>query len=320
MPNCQLIKIEEVACPNCKERLWNNIKKNEGGFPTFGEIFPETVVHSTGYSEFEEYPQQCKNCGLPVNTDLNENGELVHFAYPGDLLLAIQDRDAFLDWKKRQLSGWISVSLLARASCSIEGNLGAQEYAAYIKEIISESDVILDVGCGNQKMPSYLSSSDTREKTIVGLDPFPSIFSGSLVRGVAEFLPFIDSSMDVINCASTIDHFMNLDIALSEIHRVIKPEGLFVIWDHSGADTQDQTPNVITRLRHKINGNQIRKFRIYENGVLFKLENYNDDPFHSVLSRQNNWAGDLKLKLENLNFELVDQRIQAGFSIWRKAL
>jgi SAM-dependent methyltransferase len=318
MPNCQLIQIEQIACPNCKEKLWNNIKVNEGGFPAFADIFPETIVHSTGYSEFEEYPQQCISCALPINIDVNEKGELAHFDYPGDLLLAIQDRQAFLDWKKKQLNGWISVSLLARASCSIEGNLGALEYADYIKEIIHDGEIILDVGCGNQKMPSYFLNNNVREKTIVGLDPFPSIFSGSLVRGVAEFLPFIDSSIDVVNCASTIDHFMNLDIALIEICRVIKPEGVLIIWDHSGAATQDITPKAMTRMRQKIKRNQIRKFRIYEKGVVFKLENYNDDPFHSVLSRQSDWAGNLKIKLENMNFELVDQRTQTGFSIWRK--
>ena len=318
MPDCQYIQIKQIACPNCKDSLLNNIRMNEGGFPTFADVFPENVVHSTGYTVFEEYPQQCNSCNLPMRLELNEKGELAHFAYPGDLLLAIKDRFAFLDWKKRQLNGWISVSLLARASCSVDGNLGSLEYAAFIKETIKESEFILDVGCGNQEMPTYLLSDSISDKTIVGLDPFPSLFSGSLVSGVAEFLPLVNSSVDLVNCASTIDHFMNLDTALNEIHRVIKPEGKLVIWDHSGANTHDLTPNAITRILQKIKRNESREFRIYANGVLFKLENYNDDPFHSVLSRKNDWAVNLRLKLEKLNFELVEQRVQAGFSIWRK--
>jgi len=320
MTNCQLIKIEVAACPNCRTKLENNTKLNEGGFPKFSDVFPEIVVHATGYTELEEYSQQCSTCDLPMSLAFNEKGELTLFQYPGDLLLAIRDRQAFLDWKKRQLSGWISVSLLSRASCSIEGNLGALDYAAFIKEAIKDSTLILDVGCGNQPIPIYFQVNAVEEKTIVGLDPFPSLFSGSLVRGVAEFLPLTDSSVDLVNCASTIDHFMNLDLSLSEIERVIKPGGVLAIWDHSGAISQDLSPSIFVRLQEWFKGIQIRKFRIYSNGVVFKLDNYNDDPFHSILSRQKNWSRDLKLKLENLNFILIGQSEIDGYSLWRKVL
>ena len=318
MSRCKLLPIAMAVCPNCKENLKDNIKTNEGGFQSFSDVFPEIVVHSTGYSQLEEYSQQCSVCALPMNLIFDEKGDVTLFQYPGDLLLAIQNRIAFLDWKKRQLNGWISVSLLTRASCSIEGNLGAADYSGFIRDILKDSNVILDVGCGNQEMPSYLVTNSTEGKTIIGLDPFPSLFSGTLVRGVAEFIPLKNSSVDMVNCASTIDHFMNLDFSLREIERVVKPGGVLAIWDHSGATDQEGSPRILTRLRERFKEIQIRKFRVYANGVLFKLDDHNEDPFHSRDSREKNWAKNLHFKLVALNFEVIDHLELAGFSLWRK--
>jgi hypothetical protein len=100
MSRCKLLPIAMAVCPNCKENLQENIKRNEGGFQSFSDVFPEIVVHSTGYSQFEEYAQQCSVCALPMNLIFDEKGDVTLFQYPGDLLLAIQNRIAFLDWKK----------------------------------------------------------------------------------------------------------------------------------------------------------------------------------------------------------------------------
>ena len=307
-----------AACPNCKVNLQHNLEFNEGGFSNFSDIFPEIEVHSTGYTEMEEYPQQCSKCGLPMKLECNDKGEIIFFKYPGDLLLALQNRQAFLDWKIKQLNGWVSVSLLTRASCSIVGNLGAIDYTEFLRETVSEADLILDVGCGNQQMPSYFTSSPMEAKTIIGLDPFPSSFSGSLVIGVAEFIPLKDSIVDVVNCASTIDHFMNLDLSLSEIERVIKPGGVLSIWDHSGNSNHDLHPSLKDRLHGRFKKNQMRKFRLYANGIVFRLDDDYDDPFHAIESRETDWSRRLFSKLKFLNFDLINYNEPLGYSLWKK--
>jgi len=250
--------------------------------------------------------------------DLRSKRRCDAISIPRRSLARNSESHSVLRLEKRQLNGWISVSLLTRASCSIEGNLGAADYSGFIRDILKDSNVILDVGCGNQEMPSYLVSNSTEGKTIIGLDPFPSLFSGTLVRGVAEFIPLKNSSVDMVNCASTIDHFMNLDFSLREIERVIKPGGVLAIWDHSGGTSQESSPRLLVRFRERFKRIQIRNFRIYSNGILFKLDDHNEDPFHSRDSREKNWAKNLHFKLAALNFEVIDHLELVGFSLWRK--
>ena len=312
------IHFDKISCPNCKKSLESNIQLNKGTFPRFAEVFKSNEIHSTGWTEFEIYPESCGNCELPINLVRNENHEVVSLEYPGDLLLAIQNRRKFLNWKIKQLNGWVSVTLLSRASCSIEGNLGALEYSDFIRGAIDKSEFILDIGCGNQELPIYFMHNTLREKVVIGLDPFPSEFSGTLIKGVAEFIPLADSSVDAVNCASTIDHFMNLDLALHEINRVLRAGGLFSIWDHSGQGNFSARFGYYRKIQRKFSILKSRKFRLYSNGIVFALTDKNDDPFHAYESRQDDWSRNLEKKLESFNFVKIDQQPEKGFGLWKK--
>jgi ubiquinone/menaquinone biosynthesis C-methylase UbiE len=46
-------------------------------------------------------------------------------------------------------------------------------------------------------------------------------------EGSAESIPFEDESFDVVHASSVIEHVLNLDKSLAEIHRVLKPGGVF---------------------------------------------------------------------------------------------
>lgn len=50
-----------------------------------------------------------------------------------------------------------------------------------------------------------------------------------LVRGVAETLPFRDSSFDRVTCKGAMDHFAHPEAFVQEVARVLKPNGLAVI-------------------------------------------------------------------------------------------
>lgn len=58
---------------------------------------------------------------------------------------------------------------------------------------------------------------------------YPLLNPLNFVGGFAEFLPFQDSSFDVINMRSCIDHFFNPQIALLESFRVLKKNGVLII-------------------------------------------------------------------------------------------
>lgn len=69
--------------------------------------------------------------------------------------------------------------------------------------------------------------------------------------GDAEQLPFPDASFDIITCRFAAHHFRNVEKAVSEISRVLKPGGTFLLVDHyAPADSElDQFVNHVNRRR-----------------------------------------------------------------------
>lgn len=51
----------------------------------------------------------------------------------------------------------------------------------------------------------------------------------TLVRGIAETIPFRDATFDRVLCESAIDHFLHPDAAVREMTRVLRPDGRLVI-------------------------------------------------------------------------------------------
>jgi demethylmenaquinone methyltransferase/2-methoxy-6-polyprenyl-1,4-benzoquinol methylase len=52
-----------------------------------------------------------------------------------------------------------------------------------------------------------------------------------LINGVFEHIPFREGEFDVVLCGYSLRDAINLRIAISEIHRVLKKDGRFVIVD-----------------------------------------------------------------------------------------
>jgi len=104
---------------------------------------------------------------------------------------------------------------------------------------------ILDIATGTGDLAIMLSQ--TNPDKIVGLDLSAGMLEVgkqkindkklnhiiSLVQGDSENLPFENDSFDVITVAFGVRNFENLDKGLSEIQRVLKPNGLFVVLEFS---------------------------------------------------------------------------------------
>lgn len=101
---------------------------------------------------------------------------------------------------------------------------------------------IVDIGCGGGEL--LLSISDIRGSiTGIGLD----LDLGSLIKArqtaankgsfsvdftVADadgFLPFRDSSFDVVLAFSILEHLANVDVVVSEIGRILRPCGVAIV-------------------------------------------------------------------------------------------
>ncbi len=100
---------------------------------------------------------------------------------------------------------------------------------------------ILDVGCGTGVFASRIRAASPRS-TVWGVD----LVSAMLVRGRArwrsdpehvaavqgdsERLPFATGSFDVVTCANSFHHYPRQEVAVAEMHRVLKPGGrLFLV-------------------------------------------------------------------------------------------
>jgi SAM-dependent methyltransferase len=92
---------------------------------------------------------------------------------------------------------------------------------------------VLDIGCGDGHFASIAYS----EPIDVGIDPMdrdlreaaalrPDVYL-DVVKGSATALPFADASFATVVSNCVIEHIPDVDAALSEISRVLKPGGVF---------------------------------------------------------------------------------------------
>ncbi|GHH96120.1 bifunctional 2-polyprenyl-6-hydroxyphenol methylase/3-demethylubiquinol 3-O-methyltransferase UbiG [Streptomyces capillispiralis] len=96
---------------------------------------------------------------------------------------------------------------------------------------------VLDVGCGGGYTCEFLHQRGAR---VSGLDPSPRLVEAAARHakdtgkdidytvGKSESLPYPDASFDVVTCVDVLEHVESPGLAVSEIHRVLKPGGVFL--------------------------------------------------------------------------------------------
>lgn len=133
-------------------------------------------------------------------------------------------------------------------SCSHREHRYALLFAAYLE--IYAHGRILDVGCGPHGIPSYLATRDPRR--LHGLEPLPMAAATAFAveRGFNEFLPWADGQFDAIVSGTSLDHVLSLEASLSEVRRVLKPKGKYLVWLASiaGAAPLDETAAAVTAI------------------------------------------------------------------------
>ncbi|OUS03456.1 bifunctional demethylmenaquinone methyltransferase/2-methoxy-6-polyprenyl-1,4-benzoquinol methylase [Flavobacteriales bacterium 33_180_T64] len=116
-----------------------------------------------------------------------------------------------------------------------------------VVDIVSETkpERILDIATGTGDLA--ISLTKTNAKEIIGLDISDGMLEVgrqkvkqknldrliTMVIGDSENLPFEDHSFDAITVAFGVRNFETLEKGLSEIFRVLKPNGIFVILETS---------------------------------------------------------------------------------------
>jgi len=138
------------------------------------------------------------------------------------------------------------ISGLLAASSMVLGRRGDGEVAARLAGLGRE-DVVVDIGCGPGVAVRYAAR---RAAAVTGVDPAPVMLRVArlltrprrnlrYIAGVAEALPLPDDSATVAWALATVHHWPDLDTALMEVQRVLKPGGRFVaIEKHTVAGAQ----------------------------------------------------------------------------------
>jgi len=109
-----------------------------------------------------------------------------------------------------------------------------------IKGRVLPGNKILDAGSGFGNMSKTASKLCKGNITITLYDPLVPMLKNTstffektpeMSSGVFEHIPFQDEQFDAVLCGYSLRDAINLRIAISEIHRVLKKDGRFVIVD-----------------------------------------------------------------------------------------
>ncbi len=98
----------------------------------------------------------------------------------------------------------------------------------WVLEVIPEGNgLALDLGGGRGSLGPHVEAKGYK---YINLDIRRFENRQPTVLGSAHELPFRDEVFDVVISKDSLEHFLEPWRAVSEVYRILKPEGLFVIW------------------------------------------------------------------------------------------
>lgn len=163
-------------------------------------------------------------------------------------------------------------------------------------------EAFLDAGCGDGR---YLRALDAElPERVAGVDISERILEtahaaiprADLQQANLERLPFADASFDLVLCTQVIEHVLDAPAGVSELSRVLQPDGVLVI-------STDNERNVVSRALNAPRTGAVRLLRL--RGVRGRIESpatpYSRDTFRALLEG----GGLLVSQLETFRIQLT---------------
>jgi ubiquinone/menaquinone biosynthesis C-methylase UbiE len=123
--------------------------------------------------------------------------------------------------------------LVAAASMTVHRDGDARVAAELAR--VGPADVVVDIGCGPGEAARYAARLGA---AVTGVDPAPVMLRVArgltrsrnvrYVEGAAEALPVPDGAATVVWTIATVHHWRDVEDALREVRRVLRPGGRFV--------------------------------------------------------------------------------------------
>jgi demethylmenaquinone methyltransferase/2-methoxy-6-polyprenyl-1,4-benzoquinol methylase len=132
---------------------------------------------------------------------------------------------------------WLYDGISRAAALTVGGEATFRQLAIADLEITAET-AVLDLCCGSGQATAFLAA---RSQHVTGLDASPRsiaraqahVPAATYVEGFAQDLPFADASFDLVHTSAAL-HEMDrptLQKIIWEVHRVLKPGGIFTLVD-----------------------------------------------------------------------------------------
>jgi ubiquinone/menaquinone biosynthesis C-methylase UbiE len=117
----------------------------------------------------------------------------------------------------------------------------AYDTAVEVADLIPPDTRLLDVGCGNGYVAHHLNALLTTRVTGVDL-PDTAKARIEYFSYDGKRLPVSDSSYDGVLLSYVLHHVQDIHLALGEIQRVVRPDGLVVIYEDVPQTVWDNIP------------------------------------------------------------------------------
>lgn len=128
-----------------------------------------------------------------------------------------------------------------------KGHSALSEWGLSLLPVVEYRDAI-DIGCGGGV--NVLRLSKICSGTVYGIDPSPLCLKKStakcsrllksgrarFIKGTADSLPFDDNVLSLVTAFETVYFWISLSENFSEVYRVLKPGGIFLITNELTAD------------------------------------------------------------------------------------
>jgi SAM-dependent methyltransferase len=106
-------------------------------------------------------------------------------------------------------------------------NIAAESIHKHIEQDIGSDATVLIVGCGEGGEGLSGFSKEFLAHNVIGIDIRKTSFTNLL--GDIHRLPVSDESIDAVVCQAVLEHIEDVDTALDEFSRILRPSGLLYI-------------------------------------------------------------------------------------------
>lgn len=201
------------------ERRMKNLSERLEILDKFATELPNTLSH---------LPRKLENDAIDKKKPKRKDDFVgINLAYT---LLKERVPVAYTIWKELFENGTRSYASDPQNNLVVDESIHAHEFDDFLKLYVDADDYIWDIGCGPERMATYLKNFN--EDHIFGIDPLPPVEQHpfEFTQAIAEFIPYEDEQFDTVIYATSLNHVLLLDKALEETKRVLKSNGCLLIW------------------------------------------------------------------------------------------